>query len=235
MKLRQIFITTICLLYFGVINSYCETPDNNTGLLSANETLPDLNIPENYGKIASSFSGTKGKTIFYIQDCHSDSTAQLNISNIIKKLAEEYNVSLIFAEGTAGKIDTAFYDSFPDDLIKDKTCRLFLKKGLFTGTEYSKITNKDLILNVYGIEDKKTYLNNLLLFRLCNTNKETILKFIEIIKQYDTTLKQKLYSSQLKNFETFCESFYSGQISFDNYLNNLVKYCSKAGVDYIFF
>jgi len=200
-------------------------------MLSANKILPDLNIPESYGKIASSFSGTTGKTIFYIQDCHSDSTAQLNISNIIKKLAEEYKVNLIFAEGTAGKINTTFYDSFPDDLTKDKTCRLFLKKGLFTGSEFSKITNRNLILNVYGIEDRKTYLNNLLLFRLCNTNKNTILKFIDVITPYDTKLKQVLYSSQLKKFERFCKSFHSSEIEFDNYINNLATYCSKTGVD----
>ncbi|MFH1868468.1 MAG: hypothetical protein ABH843_05810 [Candidatus Omnitrophota bacterium] len=200
-------------------------------LLDIVDSPSSINLPQKLGRVVESHKGKGDSLVMHIQDRHADPTAQLNIAGIIDEFVTRHDAQLICLEGASKELDTSFYDRFPDNSIKKKTSKFFLQKGVFTGAEYYKITNKDKYIRAQGVEDKRAYLEHLSIYKSNGIDKDDILGFLKAISVSLNSLKEEAYSKDLKSLDKTAISYYFKQIKLPEYLKALEAYSKKTRYD----
>ncbi len=191
-----------------------------------------IDINKKYGKVLEWHKGEKSdKLIIHIQDRHVDEIAQTNIASLIGEITQKYNFYLLSLEGASGELDTSFYDKLADIPTKEKVARFFVKKGLFTGSEYYKITHKEQYLKASGAESKKLYLSHLNSYKENQIDKESALSFIKAIRASLDELKGKVYSKELKELDAKSSAYKNGNINLADYAITLSDFAANAKID----
>jgi len=190
-----------------------------------------LAIPAKFGRIMQSYKGKKDGLVIHIQDRHADEVAQLNIANVIDVLAEGYGMNLLCLEGASAKLDTSYYDKFPQDEAKEKVTRFFVKKGLFTGPEYYKIINKDKKIFAYGVEDKKSYLANLSAYKENQPDKERIISYLKAVRRNLNILKRYIYSRPLKAIDKKQTAYKNKTMELGEFAPYIMNEANKKKID----
>ena len=212
----------------------------STIILTAQEKEPisskflyKLQIPDDIGIIKEIFipeHETINEVIFYIQDAHCNYEAQMNISKIVKLLVDDYNVSLINVEGTAGIIDTKPFSTFKDRKVKLEFADYFIKQGKITGPEYLSITS-DLEFTLFGIEDEELYAENYTAYMNCLEYKERVnaytIKFLERLN----SLKEHMFSEKLLLLDKESRKYQDKTLEFADYTSYLEKFALEMNVD----
>ncbi|NQT95734.1 MAG: hypothetical protein HQ572_04720, partial [Candidatus Omnitrophica bacterium] len=205
--------------------------EEKESLIDLADTPEAISIPQNLGRVLEYHKGKSDKLVIHIQDRHIDPVAQFNIATIVNELNTKYNTYLMCLEGASEELDTSFYDKFEDNPTKTKVAKFFVEKGLFTGAEFYKITNKENYIRATGAEDKKLYLKHLDCYRKNQPEKDSIFKFINGLSLNIDTLKQKTYSKALKEIDKAISSYKAKRTEFPEYLETLQKYSKKAKLD----
>jgi serine/threonine protein kinase len=190
-----------------------------------------VSIPQSLGTVVEHFKGDKDSLIIHIQDRHIDPTAQLNIAGIIDEFISKHKVSLMCLEGASDELDTSFYDKFEDNDIKHKVSKTFVDFAIFTGAEHYKITNKDKYLVAAGVEDKELYLKHLDTHKNTVVYQEGIINFLKAVNSSLNTLKDTLYTRDLKRIDNASISYSKGAIKLPEYIKTLNSYADKASID----
>ncbi len=227
MKRFQIIIFSL-LLFTG----HAESLDNTGYRYSAEvfDKLESASIPSVLGRVTELRRGETDKLIIHLQDSHADSTAQFNITDIIKDFVTKYDIRLVCLEGASSQIDTSFYDDFPDQPKKNKIARFFTRKGLFTGAEYYNITELDKRVKMFGVEDSSLYVKNVEAYRKNYSRREFLLEYISALSEELKVLREKAYQAQLKSFTVKIERYHSNDIEIIEYLHTLESYAKKLDI-----
>ncbi len=123
----------------------------SAGIASVYEDPAVLTVPQGMGIVVESFKGKNEGLVIHIQDCHTCDIAQFNISGIIGSLVQNYGIDTVLLEAASGRLDSSFYDAYPDDQAKDDVSKAFVKLSLFTGPEYYKVM-KDNNIKMFGVD-----------------------------------------------------------------------------------
>jgi hypothetical protein len=190
-----------------------------------------VSISQSLGTIVEHFKGDKDSLIIHIQDRHTDPTAQLNIAGIIDEFISKNKVSLMCLEGASTELDTSFYDKFEDNDIKQKVSKAFVDFAVFTGAEHYKITNKDKYVIAAGVEDKELYLRHLDTHKNTVIYQEGIINFLKAANSSLNTLKDTLYTKDLRKIDNASTSYSKGVIKLPEYIKTLNSYANKARID----
>ena len=121
-----------------------------------------LRIPETLGHVVEAWQPSNqvpNGLIVHLQDLHVQESAQTRLSELIGYLHERFGLQLVALEGADGPVDTTIFSDFPDPKINDKLAKVFLKHGLFTGSEYYAVTHPGNV-TLWGAEDEATYLEH---------------------------------------------------------------------------
>lgn len=188
-----------------------------------NQSFDKISLSSNTGIITNHFENTQSPiTIFLIEDIHCNFEAQLKISKIVAELSKRCGASLVFAEGAKGSVQTDLFGTFPDQKVRERVSRKFLKKGFLTGPEYLAIAHfDDLPLKIYGIEDEKLYLENDMAFKKVYKRRESTKRFIKKLSSLIETLKQKYFSQELLVLDQSVQNYQNGKITLMDYLHQL--------------
>src|SRR3989338_776449 len=86
--------------------------------------IQTLKLPEEFGTIQDQFlpettGGKADQMVIYLQDAHGNYDAETNIRKLIGIFQEKYGLSLVFLEGGEGRLDSLFFRSFPDEVLKE--------------------------------------------------------------------------------------------------------------------
>ena len=112
----------------GTVSAY---QPSTTNILSNNEEIQNLFIPENYGSIVKRWDTEgKDKSIILIQDAHCHYEAQHNISRILEVLVRDYGIDLVAVEGAEGDLDLSPYGKFENQRAKEKAVDTYASQGL---------------------------------------------------------------------------------------------------------
>jgi len=190
-----------------------------------------VSIPQSLGTIVEHFKGDKDSLIIHIQDRHIDPTAQLNIAGIVDEFISKHKVNLMCLEGASTELDTSFYDKFEDNDIKHKVSKAFVDFAIFTGAEHYKITNKDKYLIAAGVEDKGLYLKHLDTHKNTIVYQEGIINFLKAVNLSLNSLKDTLYTKDLKRIDNASISYSKATIKLPEYIKTLNSYTNKARID----
>jgi len=192
--------------------------------------LEDIGIPEDLGLIKNSFKGNSDKIIIHIQDAHCNYEAQSNISKILDMLMDRKGLILVAVEGSAGKIDTSLFNTFPDEDIKKEVATYFMKKGKISGAELLAITTKKPI-TLYGVENKDYYLENLKCFTTTLPVRGSAKQVCGEIKSYLNRLKGYIYNNDLKELDKKISDYEEDKIKFVDFCVYLNKVAQGKKVD----
>jgi len=225
----RIFIKLIIFIsFFHAITSFAQENE-----LLTSQYLYKLQIPDDIGIIKEVFIPEHqpiNEVVFYIQDAHCNYEAQMNISKIVKLLVEDYNVSLINVEGTAGIIDTKPFSTFKDRKVKLEFADYFIKQGKITGPEYLSITS-DLEFTLFGIEDEELYAENYTAYMNCLEYKDRVnaytTKFIERLD----SLKEHIFSEKLLLLDKESRKYQDKTLEFADYTSYLEDFALEMKID----
>ncbi len=193
-----------------------------------------LKLPSELGHIsqrlpAAASSEKKSKLVLIIQDAHGNYTAQMSMAGILDYLAERYGLKLIFMEGAEGDASLAHLRHTGPLSVRKQTAENYLKAGLISGEEYiDMISDRDWV--VWGAEDITLYEKNYNAMLESEALRPQIEQQLNAIQQTVDQLKNKLYSSQLKELESRIQSYASGGFKLSGYLKYLADQSLQANV-----
>jgi len=190
-----------------------------------------LTVPAKLGNVIQSHKGKNKGLIVHIQDRHADEVAQLNIAAIVDTMNTNYGIDLLCLEGASDKLNTSFYDKFPDDKAKEATSKFFVKEGLFTGAEYYKITHKDKDIRAYGAENKKLYLEHLDSYKKSRTDRDKVIGFLKATKRELDKLKKHIYSRSLKIIDNKQKAYHHKSMELGDFVTYIANQAKKRKID----
>ncbi|MDD5440394.1 MAG: hypothetical protein PHS37_09435, partial [Candidatus Omnitrophica bacterium] len=180
-----------------------------------------IEIPFNLGTITDSYQGTNGKTVIHIQDAHCNYSCQRSTEGLVDYFNREYNVDTAALEGGAGKYDLSIFTEIKNKALREKVADYFVKEGRVNGTELFAINNPEKI-TLNGLEEPELYLEDLKIYRDSLKNKDEIDRILNILTRDLSSLKERVYSAKLKEFEGKREGYSDRTVELNAYLGYLL-------------
>ena len=194
------------------------------------QVFEDIDVPYSYGKITQARYKGSDKVFINIQDLHSHSEVQKNISNIIEIFDNKYGVKNVYLEGAYGQVSTKWLTVGKDEKVKRAVLEKMIEAGRLTGAEYySAIKGKTEIIK--GLESKEEYFDNLKRFGAIIGNQEVIGMHIRGIKETVKGLRDRYYNRQQKKIEELSARYTKGEIGASKYFAIMSKHAKKLAID----
>ncbi|MBN1587736.1 MAG: hypothetical protein JW937_09975, partial [Candidatus Omnitrophica bacterium] len=197
------------------------------------EDISAFTVPETAGRVVDTFSpqGTAPKrTLIHIQDLHTHSEAQANISALLQDLNQHYGVDLVFMEGAAGDVDTSAVSGFPIKEIRQQVASLFLSEGELTGAEYFSIVEAPEA-RLFGVETPTLYLDHLLAHELALHYNREAGPALDQIETHLASLKPLVFSEPLMELDEKAHLFTDQSLGLGEYIQYLGETASNLGLD----
>ncbi len=180
----------------------------------------------NFGSVTAFENFDSPSSAVIVQDLHCHPQVQRNISEILTRLYESYNVQNIFMEGAYGEIDFSWMKIFSDKTFADATVDALLKDGKLTGGEYFAY-QKDVNGILKGMENKNIHEKNLERLAFIIKEKPAI---TEILSEMGKDLKgeQKMYYSAFnKKLARLTKDYKEGKLDSQEYYRALFTMSKK--------
>jgi uncharacterized protein YbcV (DUF1398 family) len=190
-----------------------------------------FHIPAPLGRVLEYHKGSGDSFIIHIQDRHMDPIAQASTAELINYINQEYNTHLVCVEGASKELDTGFYDTIKDTPSKQKTAEFFMEKGLFTGSEFFKITNPGRYIRATGIESEELYLRNIVSYNRHQAGRDLMQQEMLAVSSGLRQLQQVMYSADMQRVNSIEAAHKNKQLSFAEYVGALKQYADKAGIN----
>ncbi|MFH1395298.1 MAG: hypothetical protein ABIH09_03995, partial [Candidatus Omnitrophota bacterium] len=191
-------------------------------VLKQPHVVSPVEIPFEYASVDETHKGTNGKTVIHIQDAHCIYSCQQAIKGLIGHLVDKNDFDLALLEGGSGDYDLSVFTDIKDLPLRVKIADYFLKEGRINGAEFFAITNPDKI-TLKGLENKKPYMDNLNVYREGLAYREPANNLLKTIDKHLMSLKNQIYSEDLKDFEQRKKDFNSKKIEINEYLVLLAR------------
>ncbi|MBU4590001.1 MAG: ParB N-terminal domain-containing protein [Candidatus Omnitrophica bacterium] len=200
--------------------------------------LSQIHVPSEYGRVIEVYDARdtryeirdtedEPRLIVHIQDLHTNPEGELNLANILELLIKDYNLNLVCSEGADGEVDTSSVSSFPDYEVRKKVARLFIDSGELTGEEYLSIT-KYPDLQIWGIEDREIYFENIIQFNRIMKFSPDSQVFISSAHETLNNLKPKIYSKKLLEIDQKETDYEEQKIETNEYLEYLLDVAAAS-------
>ena len=218
-KLLSATLSTL-LIFSSVISAFAYTEDNSNV-----KSLIDGDILNSF-KVTDSYTGNSKNFVIWIQDLHNDFATQKQIYDALEKLSKKQYFE-IYGEGIVDNtLDVSILNSIPNERLRKETINNLFKTSVLSACEYFVLNDNNN--SVKGIENKKEYINNLLLLDKIDRNKNFNNYIIDNVLKQVSDLKQQsiinrvlaLQVLELKNADV------------PNSYPNLKKYQNVSNINY---
>lgn len=163
--------------------------------------LDSLGLPLSLGSVKKIYSAeTERPTVIYIQDAHCNYSCQKSIEGIIGYFNKNYGVKLAVVEGSAGDHNYSIFTSIPDIDLREKILNYFIREGRVTGVDSFASLNPDKLV-VKGLEEPELYEKNLNVYKESLTFKDTVNKYLKILRHFIENLKSPIFSNKIKELD----------------------------------
>lgn len=200
--------------------------------LSSLSAEPDIDFPEGYGKTNEVFVGSPDRTILIIQDAHRNFECQSNTVEILNSIETRQNIPLLCLEGAEGGFLTNLFSKLSNRTLNQEVAQHFLKAGRITSPEYFAIASEaGLDAELYGVEDRALYLENLETFKKAYGAIQEFGPSIHEMRETVDQLKKKIYSVPLNTLDDLRSNYQTGNLSFKEYFKKLVELIADAELE----
>lgn len=223
-------VTAVCFIITGLFVDFAQavTVDRQEKKTIENAqtfiTLPSM------GLITKAVDFGSQDIIVNIQDLHSHSQTQRNISKIISYLDSKYKLNELFLEGAYGNIDTNWLSRMNENELGRQMIEDLVNAGKLGGVEYySALSNKNNIIK--GIEDKNIYEENIKLLNEIIDLQPEIETICSQIEKEIETVKKDYFNRDTDKLDRLTKRYKSNKISANKYYKKLSALARKNAVD----
>ena len=229
---RSIFQKKVQVAEAATVAPAVVAPVQQPVSLSEKKLFESIRIPEEIGRVIETYQGNSGQTVIHIQDAHAHYEAQKNIANILEELIRNYSVHVVLVEGGN---ESNIYSPMRKLATRERRVEVAerqLRKGLMMGDEYLELTT-DYPMVIQGIEDMELYKENIRAFSQVEQMRTEALSYLKNLKSVIETLKQNIYSPELKTLEKLREDYEAermGLVAYYEYLGTLSSVASSPNL-----
>ncbi len=210
---------------FTLSNSVYANPSVNVLQQVANQQskILDISIPEKFGVIEDVHVGDQAKpTLVFIQDAHTNPSAQKNISSILNHLLDQHKINHVGVEAADTPIDPINLNFLPLPEINKQVLQQLVDKGELSGTEWFAYQTQGQT-NVVGVDDRKLYQKNIKAYRDISKKAALYLPLLEPVKARIKELKKTYYDVKLRELEKQKEAAFNTSDQTIAYINTVSK------------
>jgi|GEM_PF-4792313 len=187
-----------------------------------------IGIAPECGRITSSFQGSSGMTVVYIQDLHCNYEVQDHLRAIVANLSEKNQLQLIGVEGESEPVDVGMLASVPSERVRQWLGDYFMRRGRITGPEYQAAVSRTPMV-LQGIESQGLYdASRDLVSKFLNDENQG---YVEDIRQVLERLKKPLYNNDLAKMDHEREAFVEETMTLEKYCDFLLLQAKSQGLD----
>ncbi len=193
------------------------------------DLLPEL--PRSLGRVTQRFDPADRKpvrSVFLIQDVHSNYTTQKNIAGILNYLAQVGELPLILVEGGSGKASLAFLRQEGTPTSRRSLAERFLREGIFTGYEYADIVG-DREWSIWGVEEQDLYDLNFRCFVETKALGPQLTSYADWMNRTVEILSQRMLSRDLLLVRDSSRILAKDQSQLPAYIRRLVGLWEESG------
>ena len=221
----------------------------NTIVMSAPEVVYRISIPEEYGRVKDRWKAQEAteksnivngekRTVIIVEDAHASSEAQFNLANIICALVpqikdigeQKTSCPFVGIEGAFGEYDLKELRDFPVYESKEIVGKQFVREGKFIGAELASILSSG-DFTLYGIEEKELFKLNYQAFYKAAEKFSALENEISVIDAKLKSLKESVFSDELKAFDKRAASFECSEVDMLTYLPYLYEMIEFLQID----
>ncbi len=188
-------------------------------------------LPESVALIDDGFKApaADAKTIFLIQDAHTNESGQMNEAKALAEILPSENIRHVFTEGADNDASLSFLkEFFPKDVLR-KTSISFVRKGIMKGSEFASV-NGDHEFALIGVEDEELYDQALESFVDILKRRDKAVQYLDRVGRAASTLKESIYSEELKALDAQESAYRAGELPLTDYFAALHAQARKTGV-----
>lgn len=186
-------------------------------------------LPESVATIEDGFVGSSGKTLILLQDPHTNESGQINEAKALSEILSKEGIRHLFAEGAQGDVSLSYFKSVFKAEDIQSVAMASLRKGQVKGPEYLSLVS-DLDFVIWGVEDPGLYDEAVLTYQAVVDRRDAALAYLDRASRVAQTLKESVYSTDLKALDDARLSHEKGEKSMADYYGFLFQSAEKSGV-----
>ena len=160
-----------------------------------------LDLPRSIATAGEAYRGSGAKTIFLIEDAHTNESGQLNIAKTLDRIVPEQGVRFVFLEGAFGNNSLVELRTAATPEKRKQVAKKYLRQGVLSGSEYFDITsNADFL--PWGVENWDLYWKAVDSYQKVADGRERSQAYLASVGTTVEILKPRIYSSALMAFDT---------------------------------
>lgn len=191
---------------------------------------PSLELPRSAAIVDDAFRApSSSKTVYLIQDAHTNSSAQANMARALDSVVRKEGVRAVFLEGGSGDDSLSFLRGAASAAHRARVAKSYLLAGEIGAAEYLDVTS-DLPIRLWGVEDRALYDESVAVYRAIAARRESLLGYLDRVNSAVEELKSFVYNSPLLAFDRKREVFSKGDAPLTGYFDLLSSEASKRGL-----
>ncbi|GAB1401123.1 hypothetical protein MASR1M68_00340 [Elusimicrobiota bacterium] len=223
--------TAVCFIITGLFVDFAQAVTVDRQEKKSIENAQTFITLPSIGLITKAVDFGSQDIIVNIQDLHSHSQTQRNISKIISYLDGKYKLNELFLEGAYGNIDTNWLSRMNENELGRQMIEDLVNAGKLGGVEYySASNNKNNIIK--GIEDKYIYEENIKLLNETIDLQPEIETICSQIEKEIETVKKEYFNRDTDKLDKLTKRYKSNKISANKYYEKLSALAKKNGLDF---
>lgn len=184
------------------------------------------------GNEVSFVSNRNRPVVFVVQDAHDNFSVQKNIEHIISSLLPSLAAErvVVGVEGSYKKVSLEFLRKYPFQSLRQKTSHALVRDGYITGAESAVISN-DKPFDLFGVEDQKTFNQNLHIFQSIKKVEPRINQYLKGLYRVIEVLEKNVWSPELHDFHNAVAVYRDPAKTFHSYVMFLWEQAQMYDVD----
>jgi len=180
-------------------------------------------FPREIAEVQETFRGSSERTLYLLQDAHTNFSAQKNIASAIRQLVEKEKLRTVYVEGGFGDVSLAPLKKNSSPKKREELGMKYLRSGELSGAEYLNLAGADEF-ELAGVEDRELYWKSLELYRSVAKDRDKFKAYLDQVDRSIDTLKPEILHPLLRGFDRKRQDFLSGKLSFGEYFSALKRY-----------
>ncbi|MBI3252587.1 MAG: hypothetical protein HYZ52_04655 [Candidatus Omnitrophica bacterium] len=201
-----------------------------------------LKIPSSIGHVQDVYKSTTrangrlpagqagSPLLIHIQDAHTNLGAEENLSKVLEELIQKYKVKTIFIEGGTRDDSLTRLRPLASKAARERVAKSYLMKGELNGAEYLNLAS-DHDMQIWGVEDKKLYDQNLRQYAEVVKTREKVLSYIEEAQKRVESLKRQIFPKDILAFDQSARQFEKKEKDFTDYYARLTEMSEKSRIN----
>ena len=191
----------------------------------------DLKLPSSVASIEEAYIGsTQNKTIYLIQDAHTNPSGQKNLAKTLEVLLKQNNKPhYVFVEAGLGDNSLTSFRQYGTTKQRQQISEHYLQDGVLHGEEYLDLTSQ-LDFTIWGVEDMALYKKSLEDYKFVAQERQKFLSYLGRIQNTLNTLKPRLYNPALLSLDELSTKHLKENLSLTDFFEVLSFKAQSFGV-----